>query len=87
MGSHKNFVWRIKVLNENIINIFQTIDADLIATASFDKTVKIWEWKSGSLVASLEGHTEIVRSLEIIEEHFFLISASDDRTIKIWKLV
>ena len=44
------------------------MDADLIATASFDKTVKIWEWKSGSLVSSLEGHTEIVRALEILEE-------------------
>jgi len=76
MGSHKNFVWRVKAL-----------DTDLIATASFDKTVKIWEWKSGSLVSSLEGHTEIIRALEIIEDNYFLISASDDKSLKIWRLI
>lgn len=41
MGSHKSFVWRIKVI---ILKIFKMIDKDLIASASFDKTIKIWEW-------------------------------------------
>ena len=59
----------------------------MIASASFDKTIKIWEWKSGSLVASLEGHTDIVRSLELLEESGLLISTSDDKSIKGWKLI
>lgn len=59
----------------------------MIATASFDKTIKIWEWKSGSLVSSLEGHLDIVRSLEILDENALLVSSSDDKSIKIWRLV
>lgn len=85
MGSHKNFVWRVKVLNHQYNH--QQLDSELIASASFDKTVKIWEWKSGSLVASLEGHTEIVRTLELLEENHLLVSGSDDRSLKIWKLI
>jgi WD40 repeat protein len=84
MGSHKNFVWRVKV---DMISSSKQLDADLIASASFDKTVKIWEWKSGSLVSSLEGHTEIVRSLELLTESYLLVSGSDDRSLKIWRLV
>lgn len=63
------------------------LDSELIASASFDKTVKIWEWKSGSLVASLEGHTEIVRALDLLEENYLLVSGSDDRSLKIWRLI
>ena len=59
-------------------------DAARLASASADKTVKIWDPATGQCVSTLEGHSDSVSSVAWSHNATRLASASDDKTIKIW---
>ncbi|KAI0515087.1 WD40-repeat-containing domain protein [Xylaria bambusicola] len=59
-------------------------DGCWLASASFDKTVKIWSVAMGICIQTLEGHSNRVISLAKSPNGRWLISGSEDRTIKIW---
>jgi len=57
------------------------------ASASSDKTIKIWDLKSGVCVMTLHGHTRAVKKLlKPSDESGYnaLLSGSHDKTIKRW---
>ncbi|XP_026490148.2 phospholipase A-2-activating protein [Vanessa tameamea] len=53
-----------------------------LATASADKTIKLWR-KDGALLSTLTGHTDCVRGLTVATEDSFL-SCSNDASIRLW---
>ena len=59
-------------------------DSTRLASASDDRTVKIWDATSGECLQTLEGHRGPVRSVAFSHDSTRLASASYDRTIRIW---
>jgi len=59
-------------------------DSSLIASASIDKTIKLWR-RDGTEVAILKGHQATVRAVDFSSDGQILASASEDGTIKLWK--
>ncbi|KAI5787036.1 quinon protein alcohol dehydrogenase-like superfamily [Peziza echinospora] len=57
-------------------------DDTILATGSYDTTIKIWDLESGEETRTLSGHTLGVRCLQFDDR--MLISGSLDKTIKIW---
>ncbi|NET57181.1 MAG: hypothetical protein F6K47_13765 [Symploca sp. SIO2E6] len=57
----------------------------LIATASFDGTVKLWK-ENGTLSKTLQGDENWVNSVSFSPDGKFLASASVDGTIRLWNL-
>ncbi|MEA5601202.1 AAA-like domain-containing protein [Nostoc sp. UHCC 0252] len=60
-------------------------DSSLIASASVDKTIKLWR-RDGTEVTTLTGHQAAVRAIDFSSDGQLLASASEDGTIKLWKL-
>ena len=58
-------------------------DGETIASASSDRTVKLWD-QQGKLLNTLEGHDDKVRSVAFSPDGEIIASASEDRTVKVW---
>ncbi|KAL4878047.1 quinon protein alcohol dehydrogenase-like superfamily [Aspergillus karnatakaensis] len=55
---------------------------NILATGSYDTTIKIWDTDTGEELRTLRGHESGIRCLQFDDTK--LISGSMDRTIKIW---
>jgi WD40 repeat protein len=55
-----------------------------LASASFDKTVKVWDVSSGACLQTLEGHSRYVYSVAFSHNSAKLASGSEDCTVKVW---
>src|SRR5277367_2866229 len=59
-------------------------DSTRLASASDDKTVKIWDASSGECLQTLESHSGSVWSVAFSHDSARLASTSDGKTVKIW---
>lgn len=59
--------------------------AEFIATGARDKTIKLWDGR-GTLIKTLVGHDNWVRGLVFHPGGKYLLSVSDDKTIRCWDL-
>ncbi|MHC4848243.1 MAG: WD40 repeat domain-containing serine/threonine protein kinase [Planctomycetota bacterium] len=58
----------------------------LVATASRDRTVRLWDVRTGRLVRQLHGHRGSVHSVGFDHEGRLLASSSRDGTVRVWDL-
>ncbi|MBW4548217.1 MAG: WD40 repeat domain-containing protein [Symplocastrum torsivum CPER-KK1] len=63
-----------------------TPDGKIVAAAMSDKTIKLWNGKTGELLRTLTGHNYAVHAIAISSDGQTLISGSSDKTIKLWNL-
>jgi sperm-associated antigen 16 protein len=56
----------------------------MVATASGDKTVKLWDFATNSCKSTLKAHTEGVWCVEFQETGDLLASGSMDQTARVW---
>jgi len=68
----------------SIESIAYSPDGTYLATASRDKTIKLWEVETGRLLRTLTGHTKSVSAVCCSPDGKYIASGSDDETIKIW---
>ncbi|MFI5134798.1 MAG: WD40 repeat domain-containing protein [Chitinophagales bacterium] len=90
LGENKLKV-QIKAHLYTINHIVPILDGRFIATASRDKTIRIWDAENFELIKSLDrekydGHINSVNRLLWIAEKNLLVSASDDRSVIVWKI-
>jgi len=80
------FVFYVKVVNNKILILIQD-DGQHMALASSDNLIQVLASnhldKPGVV---FNGHTEIIRSIDLSHNCKYLISASNDKTCKIWSL-
>ncbi|KAG2051614.1 WD40 repeat-like protein [Suillus hirtellus] len=84
----------IKAAGHCLFAVVYSPDMTLFATGGAERpwdntgdnksAIRIWNAKTGELVATLEGHTDCVRCLVWTQDGETLISGSYDRSIRLW---
>jgi WD40 repeat protein/class 3 adenylate cyclase len=74
LQGHKDFISRIA----------WSPDGQSLASASFDRTIKLWDAEGGGLRQTLEGHPLNIHSVAWSPNGHLLASGSWDKTIKVW---
>jgi hypothetical protein len=69
---------------QGVLSLAFNRDARRLASASRDRTVKIWDPANGTAVATLQGHASTVRSVQFSRNSAVLASGGDDHTIRLW---
>ena len=68
----------------SLTHVVYSPDGKRIATASEDKTVRLWDSSNGQEMLTLKGHTHVVRCVEFSPDGHRLYSCGWDRTIRVW---
>ena len=65
------------------------VSGGLIASAGYDKDIKVWHADSGKFLRSLVGHTSIIKSLcatTDVDGTSYLVSGCWDHTVRLWNM-
>src|SRR5207237_363052 len=81
---------QLKVLNGHLSAVSELAFAPnggVLASGSFDNTIRLWDSASGQCRAVLRGHKDAVRACAFAPNGRILGSASDDGTVRLWDTV
>ncbi|RDW85905.1 hypothetical protein BP5796_04230 [Coleophoma crateriformis] len=74
LEGHQDTVWTVAFSS----------DGQLLASGSFDNTIKLWDPQTGTCLRTLQGHQGLVRAVAFSSDGQLLASGSGDKTIKLW---
>jgi len=82
----KNPIFVLRGHTDAIPSIAITPDGKTIISASWDKTLRVWDLETKRCRYVLRGHSDDVRGVVITPDNRYAISCSADRTMKVWSL-
>ena len=59
-------------------------DGTMLASGSWDTTIRLWDVRTGKVIHTLEGHTDSVKSIVFSPDGLMLASRGRNKTIRLW---
>ncbi len=75
-----------EIHSDTVLGVKFSPDGRTLASSAADKTVRVLDIASGTVIRSLEGHTHHVLSLAWQDDGQTIASASADQNIKVWNV-
>jgi len=85
-SSEKTSVARMTGHQQLVNDVKFSPDARLVASASFDKSIRVWCGKTGRFMCTFRGHVQAVYQLAWAADSRLLVSGSADSTLKLWSM-
>jgi hypothetical protein len=70
---------------DGVLAVVFSPDGQLVASASYDNTARVWEAATGSCRSVLKGHTSWVVAIVFSPDGQLVASASHDNTVQVWE--
>ncbi|RYP48229.1 hypothetical protein DL768_005836 [Monosporascus sp. mg162] len=80
-GAHQQ---TIEVHSHSVCAITFSPDGKTLASASYDRTIRLWDTATGAQQQTIEGHSGPVCAIAFSPDGKTLASASGDKTIRLW---
>lgn len=77
-------VQKLSAHSDKVWSVAFSPDGQTVASASEDKTIKLWNPQASELIRTFTGHTKPVLSVAFSPNGETLVSGSKDTTIKLW---
>ncbi|KAI9002474.1 WD40-repeat-containing domain protein [Hyaloraphidium curvatum] len=79
----------VKVLrghDSDVVDLAWSVDGDLLATCSLDRSVVVWDARGHEIIRRFHGHEGHVKGVAFDPLGTYLASCADDKTMRIWSL-
>eukprot|EP00298_Acanthocystis_sp_HF-20_P021881 c28577_g1_i1.p1 GENE.c28577_g1_i1~~c28577_g1_i1.p1 ORF type:complete len:456 (-),score=191.47 c28577_g1_i1:20-1360(-) len=83
-GERKESDKKLNGHTDHILTLAVSDDMRFVVSGGADKTIRVWDTRTLSLVRKLEGHRDDVLSVSFRKRSCDLYTASSDRSIKVW---
>eukprot|EP00912_Choanoflagellata_sp_UC4_P002266 UC4_evm1s1434 len=81
---NKKSITRMTGHQQQVVHLSFSPDGRFIASASFDRSVRLWNGRTGVFIATLRGHVGHVYQVAWAADSRMLVSGSKDSTLKLW---
>jgi WD40 repeat protein len=61
-------------------------DGEYLLSTHADGTIKLWDWQKGTLLKTVQGHSESIGAIVICPNNRTLVTGSLDHRLEIWKM-
>ncbi len=85
-GRAKRVVATLSGHADRVIDARPSADRKIVATASADRTVKLWSAKTGKVLQVLEGHQGAIEGIALSYDGKWAATRSSDRTARLWEV-